>query len=455
MAQRTPSGLLSAVQRGQKHEVNRLIKRKVSVSEADTDGFTCVMEAAANNHISILSILIEAKADVNAVNRIGRTALIEAAARGHPAITLRLCQARPQIDYVNTQHPLHMTALMEAASRGHDGVTFWLCEARADINKTNRWGDTPLILAAGNNRLRTVQTLVAQRADITIKGDGGMTALDVARTQGHLRIVDFLTDPRITESSFCNELYSKLKSYQKDVLQEEVNYDASTSSRILRQPGQCPTSEPIFEHTLIPISMIEAHARASASISPSGGNASDTDKDDINNRITNVLRLSTASASTENSAITGGSDQNIANGSGLPYSSSSPALSVASFSSMSSSSSTVSSVSGLSTLSSAPSLIQTHTSVARSVVGSHGALTSIPRFGKCTWIAIEPSRISKYVMRFPSILLLVLSCTSMITLPLTTILLYSASYSEIHIQPTVTSYPTLMSTFLRLSLYHD
>lgn len=194
-----------------------------------------------NNHISILSVLIENGANVNATNKTGRTALIEAAARGHPAITLRLCQARPMMDFQNELHPLKLTALMEAASRGHDGVVFWLCEARAKIDLKNKWGDTALIMAANNNRLGSVLILLAYKADTTIRGDGGATALDAARAQGHTRIVEVFESPMINDNKYLQTLYTKFKNHQKDLLQEEVNYDASVSSRKL--PKVEPTPE--------------------------------------------------------------------------------------------------------------------------------------------------------------------------------------------------------------------
>ncbi len=360
MAQRTPSGLLAAVQKGQKHDVLRLIKRKISVSESDSDGFTCVMEAAANNHITILSALIEAKADISPVNRIGRTALIEAACRGHPAITLRLCQARPDLDYANQEHPLGLTALMEAASRGHDGVAFWLCEARADINKTNKWGDTALILAANNNRLRSVQTLVAQRALLDIRGDGGLTALETARVQGHTRIVDFLSDPRIRSADFCNDLYARMKAFQKDVLQDEVNYDASTSSRVVRQAGSVPSVYPPWEQVMVPVAI-------------------DTTGDSIASSLSMSLRLSGSSTASSSSG--------------------SMLLSLSAASSSASTISTASTISAHSSLastasspsSSSSSLSISPLSTTRSI-SNKGPLALLPKFGTCTWVAIEPTR---------------------------------------------------------------
>lgn len=200
------------------------------------------MEAAMNNHIAILSVQQENGADQNKINCLGRTAQVEAAVRGHPAITLRLCQAHPDINYCNKQHPQHLNALMEAASRGHDGVVFWQCEARANIDAINLWGDTALIMAASNDRQGCVKILVAHRANIHIRGDGGLTAKEIACVQGHIEIADFLSQKNINDEAYLEELYLQFKNEQKKVLQDEVNYDASVSSRKIPPLSSIPQS---------------------------------------------------------------------------------------------------------------------------------------------------------------------------------------------------------------------
>jgi len=226
------AAIREAVIRGQKIELLHFLKNDPKiVDQQDSDLVTLLMEAAANNHINILTLLLEYKARVDTINRLGRSVLMEAACRGHPAIVLRLCQSRPDLNHVNEQHPLQMTSLMEAASRGHAGVVFWLCEAKANIDMVNRWGDTALILAAHNNRFDCVQALVAQGAKLDIKGDAGRTALETAIERGNGRVVEFLSKTELNDKEYLQQLCQKLKQQQKQVLQDEVNYDASILSR--------------------------------------------------------------------------------------------------------------------------------------------------------------------------------------------------------------------------------
>ena len=86
-------GIMHHVSRGNKLMFLSLLdKHPRLIDYADQEKVTLLMEAAANNHINILTILLDRKCAVDSINALGRTALMEAACRGHPAITLRLCQ---------------------------------------------------------------------------------------------------------------------------------------------------------------------------------------------------------------------------------------------------------------------------------------------------------------------------------------------------------------------------
>lgn len=224
------SNIMSLVTRGNKVELLRLLDQFPHyISYVDTEKVTLLMEAAANNHINILTILLDRKCPVDSVNSLGRTALLEAACRGHPAVTLRLCQERPKLNYRNTQHPMQFTALMEAASRGHAGVVFWLCEAKATLDLKTPTGYTALTLASHNNRVDCVRVLLVQGAS-----PGTYTqAVEVAAHCGHTAILEVLGDKRLQSPTYRKEVYRQLKENERGVLQDEVNYDACINSRKL------------------------------------------------------------------------------------------------------------------------------------------------------------------------------------------------------------------------------
>jgi ankyrin repeat protein len=80
--------------------------------------------------------------------------------------------------------PIH-----SAVAGGHDEVVAALIDAGADVNARQRHGWTPLLGAAQNGSLASVERLLAAGADPAARNDDGNTAIDVARAAGHDAIV--------------------------------------------------------------------------------------------------------------------------------------------------------------------------------------------------------------------------------------------------------------------------
>lgn len=73
------------------------------------------------------------------------------------------------------------TALHAAANSSLPAIATWLLQHGADVNARGRMGRTPLHLAAERNMSsRIVDLLIEAGADLRIKDDQGLTALDVA-----------------------------------------------------------------------------------------------------------------------------------------------------------------------------------------------------------------------------------------------------------------------------------
>ena len=68
-----------------------------------------------------------------------------------------------------------------------------LLENKCNLNVTDKWGNTPLIYAARNNKMDTVRALVEAGCDITIRGDKNKTAAEWAKQRGHHAIAEYLT----------------------------------------------------------------------------------------------------------------------------------------------------------------------------------------------------------------------------------------------------------------------
>ena len=90
--------------------------------------------------------------------------------------------------------PLH-----PASFNGHTEIVMLLLENKCNLNVTNKYGDTPLILAASNYQMDNVRALVEAGCDITIRGCENKTAAEWARQKGHHALAEYLTNeaPRV------------------------------------------------------------------------------------------------------------------------------------------------------------------------------------------------------------------------------------------------------------------
>lgn len=152
------AALYDAAERGWVSAINRLIAEGADPNWRNLAGWTPLMIAAAEKHLDAVVALLEAKADPNLRNSYGRTAIMYAASYGQEAIVEKLLAAGADPNVV-PKDPSGWTALIAAAARGHP---------------------------------RTVEILLRGGADPAIRAKDGMTALDLARSQGHVEVVKIL-----------------------------------------------------------------------------------------------------------------------------------------------------------------------------------------------------------------------------------------------------------------------
>ena len=82
------------------------------------------------------------------------------------------------------------TMLMYAARNGNtETINKCIVLAGVDVNDTNRFGQTPLMVAVGNGYYKTAKRLLDKGADVNVKDklkdNGGRTALMYATHHGH------------------------------------------------------------------------------------------------------------------------------------------------------------------------------------------------------------------------------------------------------------------------------
>ncbi|MEO6919284.1 MAG: ankyrin repeat domain-containing protein [Collimonas sp.] len=152
-------------------------------------GETGLMLALREDSKKVFNLLLNARGvDLNLRARNGDTALMVASYKGDvPAVKALLDkEAEPN----NTG----WTALHYAAAIGNDEIVQMLLDASAYIDAGSPNNTTPVMMAARAGKIGTVKLLLDSGADVTLKNDVGMTAIDLAKKFDHDDIADGLTE---------------------------------------------------------------------------------------------------------------------------------------------------------------------------------------------------------------------------------------------------------------------
>ncbi|XP_054669257.1 ankyrin repeat domain-containing protein 10 isoform X1 [Grus americana] len=98
------------------------------------------------------------------------------------------------------QTPAHI-----AAFGGHPQCLNWLIQVGANINKQDYVGETPIHKAARSGSMDSISALVAHGAQIDLRNASGLTAADLAHTQGFQECAQFLLN---LQNCHLNHFYS-------------------------------------------------------------------------------------------------------------------------------------------------------------------------------------------------------------------------------------------------------
>ena len=194
--------LLWAAKAGHQGVVKLLLERgDINPNSTDPEsGLTPLLWAAAAGHEGMFKLLLE-REDINpnpTDPECGRTPLLWAAKGGHEGV-VKLLLERDDIDPNAADTRYSRTPLLFAAKKGNDGVVKLLLE-REDINPNTaetKYGTTPLRLAAENGYEGVVKLLLEHDdVDPDILDLNGKTALQLAASGGHTRVVELLSSPK-------------------------------------------------------------------------------------------------------------------------------------------------------------------------------------------------------------------------------------------------------------------
>jgi hypothetical protein len=174
------SAWFDAVKRGDEWTLSGLLFKGTAVNSADSRGNTAVHLVARAGDSNTLKWLLKQKdVDLNRRNAAGETPLMLALLEGHFALATALLDKNAQVNQVGWT-PLHYASASKAPAA--DAFVRNLVEDHAAyIDAESPNGTTPLMMAAQYGSTESVRALIELGADVEVKNQLGLTALDFAR----------------------------------------------------------------------------------------------------------------------------------------------------------------------------------------------------------------------------------------------------------------------------------
>lgn len=189
------TSLLTASMYGFSKTVRFLIEREAKILlHLDNEGRTALFIACKKGHLDTVNVLIKEgnTAIINLCDWHHKSPFYIACSEGRIQIVEVLIKNKANIDLCdeNNKSPLHV-----ACERSHDTIVQFLLENRAKMDTRDRHQNLPLHVACKVGNLKIVQLLYQFTSDnnyLSHTNQWNETPLDIARTQGHDVIENYL-----------------------------------------------------------------------------------------------------------------------------------------------------------------------------------------------------------------------------------------------------------------------
>ena len=168
----------TAIRRDDGAAITALLRRGFDPNTRDANGQIGLVLALQLGSLQAAPPLLAARnLDVQAKNRAGETALMMAALKGHTAAVQALLARDADVNQTGWT-PLHYAA--SGPQAGQAAIIALLLEHHAYIDAASPNGTTPLMMAAQYGAAESVQRLLDEGADPSLKNQLGLTAVDFA-----------------------------------------------------------------------------------------------------------------------------------------------------------------------------------------------------------------------------------------------------------------------------------
>ena len=186
------SRFLRAVAAGDIHAAVMLMADGVAADNLTPQGRTALMVAVQNGHFRMVGLLLNNGADAKRLASNGNSLLHEAATAGNPGIMQLLLEHGGGPGHLDHRNDEGYTALNQAAFSGNQPIARLLLEHGADVDGPSEIGETPLLLAAREQKIDVATLLLAHDADRERSDNLGFTPLLEAAYSGSAGMVKLL-----------------------------------------------------------------------------------------------------------------------------------------------------------------------------------------------------------------------------------------------------------------------
>jgi ankyrin repeat protein len=206
---------LAALQ-GDPEVIKLLLSKELDITARDKAGFMPIHYAVRKGNWDAMLTLINADANIQEVTAREETLLHLAAREGHLAILKYLIEQKIPHNRMNINDE---SILHTAAQAGQQHIVEYLLEdylppselesnsgtLNAWIDEYNKYGQTPLHLAAGEGHMELVKFLLSHKPKLTAHDHAGNTVLHQAAWSGNVPLVQFLLDQKM-DSAVTNNI---------------------------------------------------------------------------------------------------------------------------------------------------------------------------------------------------------------------------------------------------------
>jgi uncharacterized protein len=164
-----------AIKHDDAQAVRGLLRRGFDPNTVNPKGEPALIQAFKEGSLKVIDVLVDAPQTQIEVRTLqDESPLMLAALKGYVDICEKLIDRDADVNKPGWA-PLHY-----AATGGHDAVVLLLLENAAYIDAASPNGSTPLMMAAHYGTASAVRVLLDAGADVSVKNDLGLTALDFA-----------------------------------------------------------------------------------------------------------------------------------------------------------------------------------------------------------------------------------------------------------------------------------